>query len=348
VPIVLTEGGKKALSLLSLGYVAIGLYGVNGGYRSKDEFGYPIQPRLISELEPFAARTLTLAFDQDVKQSTRHTVAGSTVNIAQWQPQQGKGVDDLIVTLGASAWQQAYDNALPFQHWQIAQRLENRLTYPANLKLTTADLTEVAVEQLPESGIIAIASAKGTGKTKFIAKTVQESERVLSAGHRVALMRNLAHRLQLDYRGDLDKVNGQFINGAGYSLRLGFCVDALLAIDPEQFAGCDLVIDELVQVLRHLLTSSTCAKDGKRPALLARFRQLIQLAKRVIVADADLDNASLHYLQTLRAEDTGLFLLRNDYQTQGYPVRLIDSPDRGSITLELLQAVDQLPAGQVL
>jgi hypothetical protein len=362
VPIVLTEGGKKALALLSLGYVAIALYGINGGYRSKDDFGYPIKPHLIEEVEAFATnRAVTLAFDQDAKPATRHTVtlalrrfshllrqAGSTVSIAQWQPQQGKGVDDLIVNSGATAWQQAYDNALPFEHWQIWQRLENRLTYPGNFKVTTADLSTLAVEQLPPSGIIGVAAAKGTGKTKLIAKVVGDSDKVLSAGHRVALMRNLSHRLQLDYRGDLDKVNGQFISGAGYSLRVGFCVDALLAIDPEQFAGCDLVVDELVQVLRHLLTSATCSKDGKRPALLARFQKLVQLARRVIVADADLDNASLHYLQTLRAEDTTLFLLRNDYQPQGYPVRFIDSPDRGSITLELLQAVDQLPSKQVL
>lgn len=43
-----------------------------------------------------------------------------------------------------------------------------------------------------------------------------------------------------------------------------------------------LVIDEVVQVLRHLLTSSTCRKDGKLPALLTRLRQLVQIARRVI------------------------------------------------------------------
>jgi hypothetical protein len=362
VPILLTEGGKKALSLLSLGYVAIALYGVNGGYRSKDDFGYPIKPHLVPEIECFAAgRSLLLAFDQDVKPSTRHTVAlairrfshllmqaGGGVSIAQWQPKQGKGVDDLIVTQGAAAWHQVYANALPFEQWQIWQRLEHQLTYPANLKVTTADLSTLAIEQFPESGIFGIVSAKATGKTKFIAKTVIDSDKVLSAGHRVALMRNLAHRLNLDYRGDLDKVKGQFINGAGYSLRVGFCVDALLSIDPEQFAGCDLIIDEVVQVLRHLLTSSTCAKDGKRPALLARFQKIVQGARRVIVADADLDNNSLHYLQTLRAEDSTLFLLRNDYQPVGCPVRFIDSPDRGSIMLELLQAIDQLQSGRVI
>ena len=74
---------------------------------------------------------------------------------------------------------------------------------------------------------------------------------------------------------------------------------ALLSLDPNHFAGGDLVLDEAVQLVRHLLTSSTCARDGKRPALLARFRALVKNAKRVLIADADLDNATLHYLQVV-------------------------------------------------
>ena len=314
IPIVFTEGGKKALCLLSLGYVAIALYGINGGYRVRDPDKNVVSPYLLADVGQFAGlgRPTILVFDQDTKPDTRSTVAralsrfgglltaaGCEVTIAQWQPEQGKGVDDLCVQSGANAVHGAITNALPLPHWQIWQRLTQRLTYPANLKLTTADLSTLELE-LPEEGILAIASAKGTGKTKQIRTVAASAPKVLAAGHRIALMRNLCDRLNLDYRGDLDKAKGQFINGAGYALRIGFCVDSLLAINPQQFAGCDLIIDEVVQVIRHLLTSSTCAKDGRRPALLTRFHQLIQTARRVIVADADLDNGTLHYLQELR------------------------------------------------
>jgi len=207
------------------------------------------------------------------------------------------------VSQGTTAWETAYHEALSLEHWQIWQRLAGRLTYPTNLRLNAQDLSQLNLDNLPKTGILAIASSKGTGKTKLIAQTIQTSQKVLAGGHRVALMQNLCARLQLDYRSDLDKVNGQFINGSAYALRVGFCVDALLAIQPDQFAGCVLVLDEVVQVLRHLLASSTCAKDGKRPALLARFRQIVSAAKQVIIADADLDNASIHYIQTLRGED---------------------------------------------
>ena len=161
-------------------------------------------------------------------------------------------------------------------------------------------------------------------------------------------MRNLSARLGLDYKGDLDKVNGEFINGAGYTLRVGLCVDSLLSIEPSKFSNCDLILDEVVQVIRHLLTSSTCARDGKRPALLSRLRELIRAARRLIVADADLDNATLHYLKELRGDDAPIFLIRNAYQSEGYPVRFIQSPDRTVITGELLADIQALPAGKVL
>ena len=197
------------------------------------------------------------------------------------------------------------------------QRLERQLTYPVNLKLNCADLSKESLDALPQDGIIAIASSKGTGKTKLIAKQVKNTGKALLATHRIALARHLCHRLDMDYRGDLDRINGQFITGSAYTLRVGFCVDSLLAINPETFRDCDLVIDEIVQVVRHLVTSSTCNRDGKRPALLARFAQLMRVARRVIVADADLNNATLDYLKALRGDGSECFLIHNNYQLPG-------------------------------
>ena len=56
VPLILTEGAKKAAALLSLGYVAIALTGIFNGYRQpKDEFGrYTGLAKLIPQLQVFA------------------------------------------------------------------------------------------------------------------------------------------------------------------------------------------------------------------------------------------------------------------------------------------------------
>jgi hypothetical protein len=360
--IIWTEGGKKALCLLSQGYVAIALYGVNGGYRRQVDDSRT----LIPDVERFAqeGRAHLLTFDQDAQSETRRRVnvaiarfgglledSGGSVAIATWDGKQGKGVDDLIVNAGISAFETSHNQALSLSHWKLSQRLQNRLTYPAQIRFNTADLSTLTLESFPESGIIGIASAKGTGKTKFIKSLVEEVEKALSATHRIALGRNLCSRLGLNWRGDLDKLRGDFISGSGYTLRVGFCVDSLLAIDPEKFRGCDLVLDEVVQVIRHLLTSATCARDGKRPALLARFRELIQVARRVIAADADLDNATLSYLQELRQspENTEpVFLIRNDFQSEGYAVTFIDSPDRTAIASHLLESVGAQEPGKVI
>ncbi|NJL21986.1 MAG: DUF3854 domain-containing protein [Leptolyngbyaceae cyanobacterium SM1_3_5] len=238
IPVCFTEGGKKALALLSLGYVAIALYGVNGGYSKCKLTG---GRSLIPDVAQFAVagRKITLAFDQDAEAKTRSRVnvalwrfgsllkaAECEVSIARWDGQHGKGVDDLIVRQGAAAFDRADQNALSLQHWQLWQRLENRLTYAASVRVHQADLTHLEIAHLPQTGIIATAAPKGTGKTKLTAQIVGVSESVLSAGHRIALMRNLCERLGLDYRGDLDRQGGRFINGSGYAMRVGFCVDA--------------------------------------------------------------------------------------------------------------------------
>lgn len=361
IPIVITEGGKKSLAGLSQGYVSLALLGCNGGYRSKDGMGHPVTPSLIPTVERFvtSGRQFILAFDQDEHPKTRRRVVfalsrfghllaaqGSDVRVAIWNTAQGKGLDDLIVRDGAIAWDRAYQTALSFHHWHLRQQLENRLTYPVNLKVTSADLSTLPIDQMPEQGIIGIQSAKGTGKTKLISALLDDSERSIAVGHRIALMRNLCSRLGLNYRGDLDKVGHNFIAGAAYTLRVGLCVDSVLAIDPQTFAGCDLILDEAVQVMRHLLTSATCAREGKRPALLARFKELVQSARRVIVADADLNNATLGYLKQLREDRVPIFLIRNDYQPNGYPVRFIEAPDRSCIVDDLLVALSAQSLGK--
>ena len=356
IPLVITEGAKKALALLSQGYVAIALYGVNGGYRSKDALNNPCEAYLIPDLVPFIRekRSLFLAFDQDAAFETRQKVnlalarfskvlihSGGAVQIVQWNGAIGKGVDDLIVQNGAAAFDQALVNAPTVDEWRILVHLSKQLTLRPSKVVEVQDLSTVQFEELPSTGLIGVASPKGTGKTKCIAGMLHPDDIVALATHRVCLGRNLCSRVGIHWRGDLDKVQGQFITGDAYALKVGFCVDSLLAIDPDRFSGCVLVIDEVVQVLRHLLTSSTCRKDGKLPALLTRLRQLIQSASRVIVADADLDDATLHYLVELRGDRQPVYLIRNDLKRDGYRTGFVQAPNDTPAIAKLVAAVQQ-------
>ena len=351
IPRLHTEGAKKAGAALTAGYAAIALPGVHNGYRTKDRLGNPVSAHLIPDIAAIAqpGSIHYLAFDQDANPETRQKVAvalsrygqllmatGGKVHIVRWDSSKGKGLDDLIANHGAEALHQAVSEALTFEEWQLWQALEQRLTITPSVSLRVNDLTVLQPESVPATGIIAISSGKGTGKTKLIGGLIEGKDKAVLAGHRISLMRNLSERCGVSYRGDIDKQGGRFIAGDAYTLRVGTCVDSLMSINPSAFVGCELVLDEVCQVLRHLLTSSTCNKDGMRPVLLGRFAELLQAAKRVIIADADLDNKAINYIRRLRGDDSSLFLIRNDYQAPGYDVKFIESPDASAITGELL------------
>ncbi|BAU67449.1 hypothetical protein STA3757_48710 (plasmid) [Stanieria sp. NIES-3757] len=149
VPLIITEGAKKAASLLSLGYAAIALPGIFNGYRQpKDKLGrYTGLAQLIPQLQVFATpgRKIYFAFDKDTKASTianvnraiaktgkLFTKAGVDVKVISWQ-EPPKGVDDLIVQHGAEAFHRAYDKALSLETWLVQTSVQ--LTYQANIRV---------------------------------------------------------------------------------------------------------------------------------------------------------------------------------------------------------------------
>ena len=119
LPITITEGAKKAASLLSQGHAAIGLPGIYAGYRSKDEHGNEIKARLHEELAVFATlgRDIRFAFDYETKPKTQRNIEiaisrtgsllerqGAVVSVVRL-PGPDKGVDDLIKNAGTLAYE---------------------------------------------------------------------------------------------------------------------------------------------------------------------------------------------------------------------------------------------------
>jgi len=158
VPLIITEGAKKAAALLSAGYAAIALPGVFNGYRQpKDEFGRKIGlAKLIPQLQVFATpgRKIYFAFDKDTKASTIANVnsaiaktgklfvkAGVEIKVINWQ-ESAKGVDDLIVQHGTDAFHLAYSQALSFSTWLVRSSI--RLTYKANIRVNRRYLGSLA------------------------------------------------------------------------------------------------------------------------------------------------------------------------------------------------------------
>ncbi|MGH2415296.1 MAG: DUF3854 domain-containing protein, partial [Microcystaceae cyanobacterium] len=216
IPLCITEGAKKAGALLTAGYAAIALPGINNGYRvPKDELGHCIgKSRLIPQLQKLATpkREIYIVFDQDSKSKTIQAVNAAirqmgylltqgscSVKVIVWNPELGKGVDDLILTGGQSAFDRAYQNALSLDTWK-AQVL-TRLTYTPNLQVNCRYLPELPIPETAK--LIGIKSPKGTGKTQFLEKVVSQAlarnQWVLVIGHRVRLVEELCQRFGLNY-----------------------------------------------------------------------------------------------------------------------------------------------------
>ncbi|MBE9263081.1 DUF3854 domain-containing protein [Microcystis sp. LEGE 00066] len=126
IPIVITEGAKKAAAILSQGRVAIALSGI---YNFSDD-GL-LKPEIYKLIRP--GREFVIAFDQDKRWHIRNNVTaalkklaeqlqdyGAQVSVAQWEFEDGKGIDDFIALNGPGEFSKLIENRL-----EIAEYLEN-------------------------------------------------------------------------------------------------------------------------------------------------------------------------------------------------------------------------------
>lgn len=359
IPISLTEGAKKAGSLLTSGYVAIALPGIWMGIRTpKDDQGDKTgDTRLIPALDRFAGsgREFQFAFDSDTKPKTVQQVSkaidatawqlkqkDSRVSIIQWSPKLGKGIDDVISQHGCTTVDDLYNHAINFESWKA--KTHSRLTHEAHVLLNRRYLGEL---NLPDSArLVEIKSAKGTGKTESLISVVAEAQsigqKILVLTHRVQLGQALCNRFGLDYVTELktSETRGVF----GY----GLCVDSLhpesqARFKAEDWEDCLVIIDEVEQVVFHALNSSTCQRN--RVPILKSLKALLRNAQRIVVADADLSNTSIDYLIKLLGGGVAPYIIQNDW-TPGEEHRwLVHNYTDGTPASLVARLEDELNAG---
>jgi hypothetical protein len=195
VPVIVTEGAKKAASILSQCHAAIGLPGINAGYRSKDEQGNLIQPQLREEFAMFATpgRDIKFCFDHDTKPKTVANVhkaqlktgkllqeVGAKVSIIAL-PGPDKGVDDFIVNNGAQKFQALVNDAQSLQEWEknnslpdlrLTIQLKNGQVLKLYEKLKDGTVTENPANLPPEQ----VAQAIPTGVASSSSPELQQPQ----------------------------------------------------------------------------------------------------------------------------------------------------------------------------
>ncbi|MFH7030219.1 MAG: plasmid replication protein, CyRepA1 family [Heteroscytonema crispum UTEX LB 1556] len=110
----------------------------------------------------------------------------------------------------------------------------------------------------------------------------------------------------------------------------GLCVDSIWKLNPKDWQGAIIILDEVEQCLWHLLNSGTCKE--KRVKILRVFQELIstvlQTGGLVIAQDADLSDLSLEYLQGLSGVEIKPWVVINEWKPkQGWDVTFYDSPN---------------------
>jgi putative DNA primase/helicase len=178
IPIIITEGAKKTASLLSAGYVAVGLPGINGGYRTpRDEQMVKIgDPALVDCMTAIATkgREIIFCFDQDTKIATVRNCAfatettaklfrdhGCKTTVMSWNPLlEMKGIDDLHFEWGLAAVDQSFGDRLTVAKWKKTLKLTDDSPKPKPIKKAQtmsdeevyAEKVEIAAQVLESNG----------------------------------------------------------------------------------------------------------------------------------------------------------------------------------------------------
>lgn len=326
IPIAVTEGVKKAGCIITNQLIpTIALPGHRASYI------YEGDVRFVEYVH--VEREIYLCFDNDVKQSTRlevnKTVQGvvqrltrdanhklltiprAQLKVCQWQG--SKGIDDIFILLGNDAVTNIFSSAVSWHNW--VDDSYNTLGFEPSITFNSSKFQ--FVELHPETILIGIKGAKGSGKTWYLEQLVAQAKAnkrpIISIVHRIQLAISISNRLGLTYIEDID---GKVADNNSISL----VIDSLAKINPEKFKGGLIIIDEIVQVLEHLITSDTCKR--KRQRILKTLRNLckviVESGGQFVVADADLNEASLRFLIGFLGDDIVPYIIENTYREPSY------------------------------
>ena len=331
--IILTEGWKKAASLIEQGYPAICLRGVANWHRKGETELFPILREFATE-----GRVIRIVFDQDEKPTTIANVGaqikqlgqilqnfGCKVFVTTWASASGKGIDDAFVKEGAEWLDQTIANSLTLDEWkkcglkrqyfEIIRRLKTLLLTPD--RDTTGDWLPELPSDIPIGSITAIAANMGSGKSftginqtsrRWIENggNVLRIDPLLSLGAQGSRLSDIPH--SSDY--DLTSNEGYSAFCRDISARHGaaICFNSLLRI-PDWFLNQPkrpllLILDEVNQGLDYLIQGDTIA--SKQPEILDRFSEICFITGfngAIISAEAEIHPRSVEMLKAFSKSD---------------------------------------------
>lgn len=340
LPVIVTEGAKKAGALLSIGWPAVALPGVDSGAKHSGPEGFdgrrtgPIE--LLADLAafPWARRQALVLFDHSDSASGRKRVGAAArrlgwklagagaagVRVGTVPGTHGKGADDHLAAGGS--WEALAAALLPLGPEPALPRLRPfDLIAPAGQFLSDA----IRPEDLQGHPLIAVAAPMGVGKTRLarqlLAPHLDTGAPVIGPTHRVALGESQSAAIGIEW-APMPGTDAR-LQGAG------LCWDSLrpssaLQIRPDEWTGADglgpvLFNDEAGQAIEHALFGTGTAVAEHRPEIMATYAALAARERFGLEMDAQLSEPVLQLLETLSGRRA--FLIGSEHQPMaGRPV----------------------------
>ncbi|MEM1240371.1 MAG: DUF3854 domain-containing protein [Cyanobacteria bacterium P01_H01_bin.26] len=337
-PVSITEGLKKALSLIAHGYPAIAVRGITQWHQKG---GLTLHPEL--ERIATAGRRVFIFFDQDTKPKTVKDVQQQTTSLGNvleakdcrvfcpvWKSSEGKGVDDVIYAQGEDAhiWLEVTLTDAPTlrqyrRNAQIAKALNTleRLNHQVSYAIER-DTKGEFLPQLPAltPGAIHVVNAMmNSGKTfrigrDWVQPAIDRGEHVLwipplnSLGKQSATDIGGFHihdRLKKDENGQINE--RQFWEDVRKRPAVIMCPDSIGQL-PDWFweKPVRLVLDEANQVTEHICQGNTL-KNRYSP-VLTKIQEAAQQAIRsggcIILSEDGIPDRAVKFWQTISGSET--------------------------------------------
>lgn len=338
VPIVLCEGEKKAGSLLTQGYAAISGPGIDNFTLVYDEQGNRlIQPLLRPDLVPFvnSEREITILFDYDHRPKVVRRInqaigriywalvkAGSDPKVSRL-PGPDKGVDDFVIAQGSEALEKVLKRAKALSDDRVERF--SALTFPVAQTLNRRYLdSDTEPLEIPENEkFICVRSPKGTGKSTWLKKVVDSAQNqdipipVVIINHRVQLGQALCESLGLPFVSDLRETE------EGKLFGFGLCVDSAhpnsqARFKADHYDDCILVLDEVEQLVRHVLFATTDIRHHRTVVLKELENLFINVLTsdkgKIIASDADLCNISIQFILGMAQSKINPYIVDNQWK----------------------------------
>jgi hypothetical protein len=320
LPVLITEGAKKAGALLTAGIPAVALPGIwNGAPRGE------LLPDLAAV--PWDKRRALVLFDWSDSERGRRDVARAARRLGHHLRRAGAA--DVRVGICPGPHKGADDHLAAGGSWeQLAAALQPLAPEPALPRIRAADqiapagyLAEgVNLQQLADQRLLAIAAPMGAGKTRLarelMAPHLAEGVPIIAPTHRTSLGEASAAAVGLPWAAAPD--DDQRLQG------LGLCWDSLrptsgLRITAGEWSGSVLLLDEVAQGIEHLLFGAGTAVAQHRPETLATIAALLRTCTAAVAMDAQLSEPVLQLLETLTGSPA--HLLRSAHRPMaGRPV----------------------------